>query len=98
MNTFIILIVFLSLFLIINTLYVIFGIIKYSKIKKELEEYKKFSDLLSGKQNIAFKKKVDYERLCNSIDYLSYNSKVNSEDRKLTEEDFNKLKRNYPLL
>lgn len=70
-------------------------ILQNHKLEKEINEYKTYSDFLFKRQRIAREKKVDYKSLEESNDYLTYNSKVNSEDRKLTKEEFNVLKLNY---
>ena len=88
-------IVLLSFLVVINTIYVIFIIIEHYKTNKEIEEYKKFCAFLSEKNNISWHKKVDYKNLNQSIDYLTYNSKLYEESRKLTQQEFDKLKKEY---
>lgn len=70
-------------------------IMQNHKLEKEINEHKKYGDFLFKKERIAHKKKVDYKSLEESRDYLTYNSKVNSEDRKLTEEEFHILNLDY---
>ena len=88
-------IVLLSLLVVINTIYVVFRIIEHYTTNKEIKEYKKFCDFLSEKNEISWHKEVDYKNLNQSIDYLTYNSKLYEESRKLTQQEFNKLKKEY---
>lgn len=88
-------IVLFSLFIVVNIAFVVFGLIKTHKLNKELEEYKKYCELLSGKQYISFNKEVDYKNLKQSADYLTYNSKVCGKNRELTEQEFATMKQDY---
>jgi len=70
-------------------------IMQNRKLQDRLDEYKRFSNYISAKQRIIYEKKVDYKSLYDSCDYLTYNSKIIGESRKLTEEEFHTLKRDY---
>ena len=69
-------------------------IMQNRKLQDRLNEYKKYSDYIGAKQRIVYERKVDYKSLYDSSDYLSYNSKMLSESRKLTEGEFRMLKEN----